>query len=152
MFTDIYLHTHELSHVHASINPIFYSPGPSCTTCGSLTQHGSHSTQHSAQQQACPLPLQAVNHPYLVVHSANAPSTAAASSSAAASGAEGTCNLCHDPLEDGLAAGCGHAFCRACLREYLESAESGAEAVCTACSKPLTVDLATAPLVTHLPS
>lgn len=86
---------------------------------------------------------QAVDHPYLVVHSATA---------AAAAGAEGQgqgqeqgaqaqldyCAICKDPLEDGVASSC-HVFCRACIVEYIEGVEGTAR--CPACSKLLTVDL-----------
>ena len=87
--------------------------------------------------------IQAVNHPYLVVHSSTAPGLA--EGTAPSHGSEGSCNICHDPLEDGIAAECGHAFCRACLTEYLETATGTAK--CHACEHPLTVDLANAPKV-----
>ena len=62
---------------------------------------------------------------YLVVHSASN-STATAAAAAAAAGAAagegpkegggeaetGMCGVCHDPLEQPVAASCGHAFCR----------------------------------------
>ena len=52
-------------------------------------------------------------------------------------------------LQDGVAAECGHAFCRACITEYLEAAEGVAS--CQACEKPLTIDLHNAPVVRFLP-
>ena len=52
-------------------------------------------------------------------------------------------------LQDGVAAECGHAFCRACITEYLEAAEGVAS--CQACEKPLTIDLHNAPVVCSLP-
>ena len=76
------------------------------------------------------LPLQAVDHPYLVVYSTSGANAAAAqralaataSASEAPAGAEedvlngGMCGVCHDPLEQPVVAGCGHAFCRVCAR------------------------------------
>jgi DNA repair protein RAD16 len=87
---------------------------------------------------------QAVNHPYLVVHS-----TSGTGDAATASGQQGSCTICRDPLEDGVAAECGHAFCRACITEYLETADG--VAACQACEKPLTIDLRNAPTVRILP-
>ncbi len=145
--------------------------------------------------------MQAVDHPYLVVHSASgATAAAAASAKAAAKAADdesdlngGMCGVCHDPLEQPVynhynligqtepcfhelwdpapecvllgevlkcafmffcaqvyrcfllwqvVAGCGHAFCRVCLAEYLDGC-SGA-AACPSCQRPLSVDLAAA--------
>lgn len=51
--------------------------------------------------------------------------------------------------QDGVAAECGHAFCRACITEYLEAAQGVAS--CQACEKPLTIDLHNAPVVCSLP-
>ena len=66
------------------------------------------------------LSCQAVDHPYLVVHSAAA--TAAAAAAADAEGvtlkaftSSGMCGLCHDPLEQPTIANCGHTFCRVCF-------------------------------------
>lgn len=100
---------------------------------------------------------QAVDHPYLVVHSASAAADATDAALAAADAAaiggsaahvaaaratlalpagvshgaaaggscadDGSCGLCHDPREDGVAAACGHAFCRTCVAEYVESVD-----------------------------
>ncbi|KAK9813234.1 hypothetical protein WJX72_011166 [[Myrmecia] bisecta] len=81
---------------------------------------------------------QAVDHPYLVVHSATAPGASAAAAPEEDK-VEGICGVCHDPLEDPVAAACDHAFCRACITEYLEGATG--QAKCPSCEKPLTVDL-----------
>ena len=68
---------------------------------------------------------QAVDHPYLVVCSMSGANAAAArralaataSASEVPAGAEedvlngGMCGVCHDPLEQPVVAGCGHAFC-----------------------------------------
>lgn len=108
---------------------------------------------------------QAVDHPYLVVHSNTASTTAADAAAAAAddltaamaaaaaaeedqaaaamlaaagsapgagsSGVgvslkcddDGSCGLCHDPREDGVTAACGHAFCRSCVAEFIDSVD-----------------------------
>lgn len=57
----------------------------------------------------------------------------------------GVCGICHDPLEDGIPAACGHSFCRVCVTEYLDNSV-GATA-CPSCQRPLTIDL-TAPSTT----
>ena len=87
---------------------------------------------------------QAVNHPYLVVYSASGGRVDAAAAAGAAPDAEpldrGVCGLCGDPLEDGVVAACGHAFCRVCVTDYLDYAVSAATP-CPVCDKPLTVNL-----------
>lgn len=59
-----------------------------------------------------------MDHPYLVVHSNTAPP-----SGNPAPEEQGACALCRDPLEDAVVAGCHHAFCRACIAEFLENTE-----------------------------
>lgn len=54
----------------------------------------------------------------------------------------GMCGICHDPLEDGIAAACGHSFCRVCVTEYLDNSVGATD--CPTCQRPLTIDL-TAP-------
>ncbi|MEW5314236.1 MAG: hypothetical protein WDW38_005748 [Sanguina aurantia] len=99
---------------------------------------------------------QAVDHPYLVVHSATAPpkaDTAAVGTSAAAAlsaagssdrrpdaAAAALCALCKEDPEECVEAGCGHRFCRNCVIDYIESAASMAK--CPSCSTPLSIDLA----------
>lgn len=51
----------------------------------------------------------------------------------------GICGICHDPLEDGIGADCGHAFCRVCVSEYLGSTEG--TTTCPTCNRPLSIDL-----------
>ena len=54
---------------------------------------------------------------------------------------------CKNPkscIRAGLAAGCGHTFCRTCLTEYIAAASGSA--ACPACDRPLTVDLSAAPV------
>jgi hypothetical protein len=46
---------------------------------------------------------------------------AAAAGGLLVQGEDGCCGLCHDPVEDSVVAGCGHAFCRTCVAEYIES-------------------------------
>lgn len=70
------------------------------------------------RERACH-PCQAVDHPYLVVHSAAATAAAAAAADAEdlksnALASSGMCGLCHDPLEQPVLGSCGHAFCRVC--------------------------------------
>ena len=87
--------------------------------------------------------MQAVDHPYLVVHSASAPGAAEAQTKLQEEEAEGllqgTCGVCHDHLEDPVVSACQHVFCRACMMEYMEGAQG--QAKCPSCEKPLSVDL-----------
>ncbi|DBA87235.1 hypothetical protein WJX77_012520 [Trebouxia sp. C0004] len=86
---------------------------------------------------------QAVDHPYLVVHSATAPGAAEAQKKLQEEEAQGLlqgiCGVCHDPLEDPVVSVCQHAFCRACMMEYMDGAQG--QAKCPSCDKPLSVDL-----------
>ncbi|KAL4095121.1 hypothetical protein PRIC1_008499 [Phytophthora ramorum] len=97
---------------------------------------------------------QAVDHPYLVSYSKSNPALQLPSSAAplveqqpfntsgnSSPEDERACIICHEYVEDGVVAKCGHEFCRECVKEYIESIPAGGEAICTACSKPLTVDL-----------
>lgn len=52
----------------------------------------------------------------------------------------GVCGICHDPLEDGIGAACGHSFCRVCVTEYLDNSVGATD--CPTCQRPLTIDLA----------
>lgn len=84
-----------------------------------------------------------MDHPYLVVHSATAPGAAEATKKLQEEEAQGLlqgiCGVCHDPLEDPVVSSCKHAFCRACMTEYMDGAQG--QAKCPSCDKPLTVDL-----------
>ena len=88
---------------------------------------------------------QAVCHPYLVLYSAGrdpAEGSTAGTAAAAARG-EGECGLCKDPVEDGVLTGCGHAFCRSCMADFMGAAQAGSRAAakCPDCGKKLSVDL-----------
>jgi len=51
-----------------------------------------------------------------------------------------TCNLCFEDATDPVASSpCGHAFCRECIRDYVDSsiATPGAPLQCTVCDNPL---------------
>lgn len=51
----------------------------------------------------------------------------------------GICGICHDPLEDGIGAECGHAFCRICVSDYLGTSDG--TTICPTCNRPLSIDL-----------
>eukprot|EP00850_Spirogloea_muscicola_P001122 SM000004S14992 [mRNA] locus=s4:637588:643739:- [translate_table: standard] len=104
---------------------------------------------------------QAVDHPYLVVHSASGSQGVAQTSQALVqepqrAASAGICGICHDPVEDSVVTACDHPFCRTCLQEYVSAAGGSAETAgaaagppavlaapqCPTCQKPLTVDLA----------
>lgn len=89
---------------------------------------------------------QAINHPYLVIHSKRGEE--AAEADAAAQGAQlarleggGICGLCFEDAEDAVVTGCGHAFCRACMRDFVEALDPNAASQCPTCHQPLSVDL-----------
>lgn len=43
--------------------------------------------------------------------------------------------------QDPVTAGCGHTFCRGCIREFMDGAAAEGAATCPTCSRPLTVAL-----------
>lgn len=103
---------------------------------------------------------QAVDHPYLVIYSESqkqndmtfvSPSNNNSASSKSNNGEEeggGDCGLCHDPMEDGINATCGHGFCRVCIMEYIDTMNNGnnnnggeQRLCCPDCSQPLSLIL-----------
>ena len=109
---------------------------------------GFDSKRHSktikvSSERRCLSVLQAVDHPYLVVHSATAPGAGEATRKLQEEEAQGLlqgiCGICKDHLEDPVVSSCRHTFCRACMTDYLDAAQSTAK--CPTCDKPLTVDL-----------
>lgn len=74
---------------------------------------------------------QAVDHPYLVIHSAtrnNSYSTTDISSrnNLISNDTEDNyfipeCGLCNDPVEDPVKSDCGHIFCKSCIIDYLDT-------------------------------
>ncbi|KAG8470640.1 hypothetical protein KFE25_009061 [Diacronema lutheri] len=90
---------------------------------------------------------QAVDHPYLVLHSARAEEEAASALSIAHGGRESAvktddvCCLCHEIAVDKVHAACKHAFCRSCALEFIGALAEGATAQCPKCWRPLTIDL-----------
>ncbi|EWM25491.1 snf2 super family [Nannochloropsis gaditana] len=93
---------------------------------------------------------QAVDHPYLVIHSHARTNTGAEGGTAGPTSTdeekeldddeEEECALCHEPVENLVRAECGCGFCRLCVTEYLEASLGGTTS-CPECSRPLTVDL-----------
>eukprot|EP01034_Spumella_vulgaris_P021514 gene21514-27549_t len=92
---------------------------------------------------------QAVDHPYLVIHSEtqshSLPSQAAAAAASGNSVEEGgECDLCHEPLEKGVQARCGHWFCRGCIQDYMASVQENSPnttVLCPDCSSLLELSL-----------
>ncbi|KAK9828076.1 hypothetical protein WJX81_000538 [Elliptochloris bilobata] len=92
---------------------------------------------------------QAVDHPYLVVHSTTGANGGVGAGSATdankalgtGGGDRGVCAICHDPVEDAVGAACGHTFCRACTVEYTGACVGPAR--CPSCHKALNIDLST---------
>lgn len=82
---------------------------------------------------------QAVDHPYLVTHSASSKLSAAASY-ASASSQFSLCGVCGEEPEGPVRAACGHSFCKQCLLEFMGDEESE-DLACPQCNSKLSVDL-----------
>lgn len=87
---------------------------------------------------------QAINHPYLVIHSHRGEEATAAAGGGSRGGLSGVCGLCFEDAEDGVLSACGHVFCRQCMRDYIESLDPNAASQCPTCHQPLSVDLSVA--------
>jgi DNA repair protein RAD16 len=93
---------------------------------------------------------QAVDHPYLIVHSqrsnvqqsgAQANAACAAAAAAVANGSI-ECEICHEPFTDRVLSSCCKAgFCRGCVLEYLTTAGGDDNTPCPSCRAPFTIDL-----------
>ena len=109
------------------------------------TSGHSHQTQSKTHKNSL---RQAVDHPYLVIHSHSRTNTGVGAGTSGPTPAakpqeddeEEECVVCHEGVEDVVRAECGCGFCRLCVTEYLEAALGGVNQ-CPGCSQPLTVDL-----------
>ena len=72
---------------------------------------------------------------------ANAESAANNNGGANGAGLNGVCGLCFEDANDGVLTGCGHLFCRDCMRDYIETLDADASSQCPTCHQPLSVDL-----------
>ncbi|KAL6706719.1 DNA repair protein rad16 [Coniothyrium glycines] len=51
------------------------------------------------------------------------------------------CNICDEPAEDAIRSHCKHEFCRACVKDFMDTCEaSGTEADCPRCHIALSID------------
>ena len=51
------------------------------------------------------------------------------------------CNICDEPAEDAIRSHCRHEFCRACVKDFMDTCEaSGTDADCPRCHIALTID------------
>lgn len=51
------------------------------------------------------------------------------------------CNICDEPAEDAVRSHCRHEFCRACIKDFMDTCEaSGTEADCPRCHIALSID------------
>jgi DNA repair protein RAD16 len=51
------------------------------------------------------------------------------------------CNICDEPAEDAIRSHCRHEFCRACVKDFMDTCEaSGSEADCPRCHIALSID------------
>ena len=94
---------------------------------------------------------QAVDHPYLVVHSSTRAPTdlqlldalpdTAPSTSLSPSPTIDECRLCHEIVDEKVSATCGHVFCHECINEYTSTmvAESSDKVRCPVCDEVLTI-------------
>ena len=99
---------------------------------------------------------QAVDHPYLVIHSDTknsaveevlADTVSEANMEVSSKVVSTLCGICHEPIiEDQIILNeCGDAFCRECILEYTlnwneDTASQSKLPSCPVCSKPLTMD------------
>jgi DNA repair protein RAD16 len=128
---------------------------------------------------------QAVDHPYLVIYSdtqstseesktnfhaiAGQKSNKSSDLEDAVELEDSVCSICHEPTEEEVRATCGHAFCRSCITDYMNTIGEAADfndsmassnndcssnnvrritAVgCPECKQPLTVNLLQRPSV-----
>jgi DNA repair protein RAD16 len=89
---------------------------------------------------------QAVDHPYLVIHSETQSHNL--QSAGPSDSAKFECDLCREPLENAVQARCGHWFCSSCIQDYVASVkENATEAdtvvLCPDCSSLLEVSVST---------
>lgn len=94
---------------------------------------------------------QAVDHPYLVIHSESQSTTQTYSATHADTGEVDICDLCKEPVEDVRQAQCGHVFCKECIDNYVYTVttasnsngagRSGGKVKCPECDQALTISL-----------
>ena len=90
---------------------------------------------------------QAINHPYLVIYSKREQMREQEEGSGANhASVGGICGLCFEDGVDVVLTGCGHPFCRACMRDYVETLAVDATSKCPTCDQPLSVDLNAVPM------
>ena len=83
---------------------------------------------------------QAVDHPYLVIHSKRN-EVRASSERLLVNNGTADCNLCHEPPTERIVSSCCQsAFCRSCCINYLETL-GNANTPCPSCRAPFSVDL-----------
>ncbi|KAI8940994.1 hypothetical protein NX059_002243 [Plenodomus lindquistii] len=74
---------------------------------------------------------QVANHPDLLLKK----------NAAEGSGNVYVCNICDEPAEDAVRSHCRHEFCRACIKDFMDTCEaSGTEADCPRCHLALAID------------
>lgn len=74
---------------------------------------------------------QVANHPDLLLKK----------NAAEGSGNVFVCNICDEPAEDAVRSHCRHEFCRACIKDFMDTCEaSGTEADCPRCHIALSID------------
>lgn len=82
---------------------------------------------------------QAVDHPYLLIHSRTNHMKLANTSQVNNGSVE--CELCHEiPTERVVSSCCGSGFCRSCVIEYIAGG-GGENTPCPSCREPFTIDL-----------
>lgn len=86
---------------------------------------------------------QAVDHPYLIVHSKKNPGRNLQQNTQAIANGRTDCALCHDPpVRRVVSSCCGSAFCRSCVQDFIDSRIWGDTTTrCPYCNEPLSIDL-----------
>lgn len=84
---------------------------------------------------------QAVDHPYLIVHSKRSAVRMQGQQAVAVANGTVDCEMCHEaPTDRVVSSCCGSGFCRSCVIEYL-SVGGGENTPCPSCRNPFTIDL-----------
>jgi DNA repair protein RAD16 len=84
---------------------------------------------------------QAVDHPYLIVHSKINSIRQAGQRAASVSNGSTDCAMCHEPPTNRIVSSCcSGALCRSCVIEYLAGA-GGENTPCPSCAAPFSIDL-----------
>lgn len=84
---------------------------------------------------------QAVDHPYLIVHSKREAIRDLGKAATAVANGTVDCEMCHEePTDRVVSSCCGSGFCRGCVVEYVTGG-GGENTPCPSCNNPFSIDL-----------